>query len=73
MEHPAVREIAHALESIGVRFAGDHAYAPCRACKRTRRWQPNELAHKRVLNLLYCNACLSLQKLATTNRSEIIA
>lgn len=72
MEHPALREIVQALEAMGVKFQGEFAHRPCQACKRHRRWRVNEIAHKRVLNLVFCNACLSLQKLATTNRSEIL-
>jgi len=71
-EHPAVREISQALESIGIKIKGEHCYAPCRACKRVRRWTPAEVSAKRVVNLLFCNDCLKLQQLATTNRSEII-
>lgn len=71
-EHPALREIVHALEQMGVRFRDEHAVRPCSSCKRTRRWQVAEIAHKRVMNLLLCNECLRKLNLATTNRSEII-
>ena len=72
MEHPALREIVQALEAMGVKFQGDDAHRPCQACKRYRRWKAHEIAHKRVANLLFCNACLSRLQLATTNRSESI-
>jgi hypothetical protein len=72
MEHPAVREIAQALESIGIRIHNGQCYAPCRSCKRTRRWSPAEVSSKRVVNLLFCIDCLRAHQLATTAQSEII-
>lgn len=72
MEHPALREIVQALESIGLRIYDGHCVAPCRQCKRSRRWKPEEVASKRITNLLFCTDCLRLMQLATTQKNEII-
>lgn len=72
MEHPALRDVVGALESIGVRIRGEFCYAPCRKCKRVRRFTPLEIPHKRIIGLLFCNDCIKSLQLATTQRSEII-
>ena len=72
MEHPAVRQLVHILEAMGVKFQGEYAIRECVNCKRHRRWKIAEIAHKRVMNLALCNDCIRKASLATTNRSELI-
>ena len=72
MEHAALGEVVLAFESIGVKFRDANAYVPCRRCKRTRRFAPNQLAAIRGLSLLFCLDCLKSMQLATTLKTQTI-